>query len=424
MKYHKSVLANNLRLLTVPMPQSDSATITIWIRTGSRFEQKNINGISHFLEHMVFKGTPKRPSTQSVALAVDSFGGEFNAATSKEWTNFYIKAAKDKLDAAFDVLSDIVLNPLLRSEDIERERGVILAEIDLYEDTPARQIWDLFENVIYSGNSLGWDVIGTKKTVKTMQRNHFLDYRQSHYYPENMLITVAGGITESQVLALAKKYLSILKKTDQKPAKPKVRFKQKSPKLFIKTKKTDQAHLIMGFRSAKLGHLSRYSESVAAALLGQGMSSRMFLEVREKRGLAYSVRTFSDHSMDNGYVATYAGVQTKGVEEAIRVMLEQYYGMSKAKLPISHKEMAKAKEYVKGHLALFLEDTRAVSEFFGLEELLLGNSRTPDEVYAKIDKVKLEEVYAVAREFFKPERLNLAIIGPYNNQDHFKKLLL
>jgi predicted Zn-dependent peptidase len=423
MKYSKLSLPNKLRLIYVPMPSVESSTATVWVRTGSRFEGKDVNGISHFLEHMVFKGSKKRPSAKRISEAVDGLGGEFNAGTSKEWTNFYIKARSGVMDEAFDILSDMVLQPLLKKDALEREKGVILEEMAMYEDTPVAKIGDLFENLIYKDSSLGWDVIGTRKSIKNMKRNDFVRYRKGYYYPENMLVTVAGSVKQQDIVKLVKKYFKSFPSKSQKQEKPKIKFVQTRPNLILKSKKTDQAHLILGFRGDAMGSKRRYAEGLLATILGSGMSSRMFTQVREKRGLAYAVKTSSDHAIDNGYLATYAGVRLDSISEAIKVMLNEYYSLSQKKKPISKKEFSKAKEYIKGNLALSLEDTKDVNAFFGVEELYLGKARTPDEVYKSIDKVRVGEVYDVAKDFFKPEKLNLSIIGPFKERSRFEKII-
>jgi predicted Zn-dependent peptidase len=400
----------------------ESSTITVWVKTGSRNETKQIGGISHFLEHMVFKGSKKRPSAKEIAVVIDSIGGEFNASTSKEWTNFHIKARNEALPTAFDVLSDMVLNPLLKSEDIEREKGVILEEWAMYEDTPMYKIGDVFENLIYKDNPLGRDIIGTRDSIKNVKRADFVRYRKIHYGIDNLLITVAGGTKEKDILKLAEKYFGSLKNNNKEKVK-KFKTKQKKSRVLLYPKKKEQAHFILGFLGNRMGNKDRHIESVLAVILGRGMSSRLFTEVREKRGLAYAVRTSSDRYVDTGYIGTYAGVDIKRIDEAIKVILSEHYELASGKNMITKDELKKAKEYIKGHLALSLEDTRVVGSFFGIEELLLGKTETPEDIYKGIDKVTIDDVLRVAKEFFVPERLNLAIIGPYKDQKRFEKLV-
>ena len=422
MDYKLNKLSNGLRVLTVSLPSMESSTITIWVKTGSRNETKQIGGISHFLEHMVFKGSKKRPSAKEIAVVIDSIGGEFNASTSKEWTNFHIKARNEALPIAFDVLSDMVLNPLLKSEDIEREKGVILEELAMYEDTPMFKIGDVFENLIYKYNSLGRDIIGTQDSIKGVKRADFVKYREKHYGIDNLLITVAGGTKEKEILKLAEKYFGGLKNNNKEKIE-KFKTDQKKPRVSLHSKKKEQAHFILGFLGNQMGNKDRFVESILSVILGRGMSSRLFTEVREKRGLAYSVRTSTDRYADTGYIGTYAGVDIKRIDEAIKVVLNEHYQLASGKNMITSDELKKAKEYVKGHLALSLEDTRRVGSFFGIKELLLGKVETPEDFFSGIDKVTINDVLRVAKECFVSERLNLAIIGPYKDQKRFEKLV-
>ncbi len=422
MDYKLKKLSNGLRLLTVEIPGMESSTVTVWARVGSRVETKKIEGMSHFLEHMVFKGSKKRPSAKEIAVAVDVMGGKSNAATTKEWTCFYIKARNESLPMAFDVLSDMVMNPLLKEEDIEREKGVILEEMAMYEDTPMLKIGDLFENLVFTGNSLERDIIGTQESVKGVNRSDFVNFRKAHYGANNLLITVAGGFKREQILKLAEKYFGDLKKIKRGEI---VKFKtnQKKPRVLLSSKKKDQAHFILGFLGNPLGSKDRFVELVLATLLGRGMSSRLFTEIREKRGLAYAVATSRENYLDTGYIRTYAGVDVKRVDEAIKVTLDEHYKLASGIKKISESELKKAKEYIKGHIALSLEDTEQVSLFFGIKEIILEKVETPEDVFKGIDKVSIDDVLRVAKKLFVPEKLNLAIIGPYKDQERFEKII-
>lgn len=422
MKYRVSKLPNGLRVITVPIKSMESATVTVWVGTGSRNESKSINGLSHFLEHMVFKGSKKRPSAKEIGEAIDSFGGEFNASTHKEWTNFYIRTRTAKLETAIDVLSDMVLRPLLKKEDVEREKGVIVEEIAMYEDTPMANIGDIFENLIFKGSSLERDIAGTKKSVMSIKQSDFVKYRNKHYGGNNLVVTIAGGINEKKTLDLCRKYFSGLKRKKNVTSSS-AKVSQKKPNVLLKSKKIEQAHFIMGFLGYKRNHKDKYAEGVLSTILGGGMSSRMFTEVREKRGLAYAVRTSPEHYLDTGYLSTYAGVDLKRVDDAVKVVLEQYYLLRDEKEKISKKELTKAKEYLKGHFALSLEDTKAINSLFGIGELLLNRIETPEEIFKGIEKVRVEDIIKVAKYLFVPEKLNFAIIGPYKSKERFVRLL-
>jgi len=421
-KYKLSHLPNKLPYITVPIANTDSATLTIWANVGSRNETDKIAGISHFLEHMAFKGTTKRPTPRIIAEEIDSFGGEFNASTSKEWTNFYIKAPVKRLGTAFDVLSDMVLDPLVEEEALTREKGVIIEEIGMYEDTPSAHIGDLFEKLIFGKSVLGRDIIGTRETVRGMKRSDFVSYREKHYFAENLLVTVAGGFQEKEVEKLVAKYFSGLKSKPRSKTN-KLQIKQNKPKISVTYKKSEQAHLILGFVGNQRGHKERFAESALYTILGNGMSSRLFTEVREKRGLAYSVSSDSTNYEDTGYMDTYAGVDPKRAVEATKVILDQHYGLASGTYPIEEKELTKAKEYIKGHLALGLENTKAINGFFGVRYLKLGRIDTPDEIYKAIDEVRVDDVLKLAKRVFRKENLNLAVIGPYKKQENFEKII-
>jgi len=407
------------------MPGLESVTLTIWVKTGSRNEEKGLSGISHFLEHMVFKGSQKRPTAKDISQAVDAIGGEFNAATSKDWTNFYIKAGRENLETAFDVLSDMVLNPLIKAEEIEREKGTIIQELRMYEDTPMMHIGDVFEELVFEGNSLGWDTVGTETSVKSIRRDDFVRYRLNYYYPDNILITVAGGIDEEKVGKLVEKYFGSLQKGNGKGEKVGSKFEnnQSKPKFRLQNKKSEQANLILGFTAEGRGYEKRFSQSILSAILGGGMSSRLFIEIRERRGLAYTVRTSTDRYQDVGYMGTFAGVNIAKAGEAVKVILDQCYGLSSGKYPVSEAELTKTKGFIKGNLALALEDTHDVSGFFGEQQLFLKKVLTPEEIYKKIDAVTIDDVNFEAKKLFVPSRLNLAIIGPFQNGSEFVELL-
>lgn len=423
MNFNKQTLSNGLRVLTIPMPSLESVTVTVWVKTGSRNETLKNSGVSHFLEHMFFKGTSNRPTAKQIAEEIDQIGGVQNAGTSKEYTEYYIKCRADKIEVAFDLLSDMTLNSLLDAKEIEREKGTIIEEIRMYEDTPMMNIGEVFESLIYSGHSLEMDIAGTEKSVSGMKRSNFIDYRNSFYNPDNIIITVAGGVTEKAVVALAQKYFSGLKNVKTNTLENLFSASQSKPKIKLHNKKKEQTHVILGFLADGKNYKNKYAQTLLATILGGGMSSRMFTEVRERRGLAYSIRTSMDRYTDIGYIGTYAGLDTKRADEAVKVILEQHYELLNNKQPIKNEELHKAKEYLKGHLSLALEDTSDVSSFFGDQELFSEKVLTPEDVFKKVDGVTMDDVNFEAKRLFVPERLNLAIIGPYENDEGFKKMM-
>lgn len=423
MKYKLSTLPNKLTVLTAPMPSVESATLTVWVKTGSRRESERISGISHFLEHMAFKGGKKYASAKQVSETIDSVGGEFNASTSKEWTKYYVRLRADKIETAFDVLSDMILHPLLKKSDIDREKGVIVEEIGMYEDMPMQRVWELFEQTIFKGHHLARDIIGTRDTVTSLKRGDFTKYINKHYFTSSMLVTVAGGVETQKVSDLAGKYFKSAKNKKTVPLQ-KYTKKQRKPRIKVFPKDIEQAHLVLGYPADKLGEKERYVDAVLNTILSGGMSSRLFTEVREKRGLAYAVRASFDRFVDTGHFAVYAGVDPEKSEKAIKVILDQLYGLASRKHKIKKSEFTKAKEYMKGHFALSLEDTRAINSFFGHEYLMLGKVRTTDEVYAGIESVKVDEVYERANKIFIKNKLNFTVIGPFKNKKKFDKLFL
>ncbi len=406
----------------VPMPTLESATVTVWIGVGARFEPDKRAGISHFIEHMSFKGSKKYKTAQEMSETIDAMGADYNAATSMEWTNFYVKSRTENLEKSFDVLSDMILHPILEKAEIEKERGVILEEIAMQEDSPIEKIGELFTELAFKGHSLARSVAGTKESVKLISQEDFVSFRDIHYKGGNIVITVAGGIDEKEVEFLAKKYFYEVEK-GKKEIPGSFKLKQEKPKLSVHYKKSEQAHFILGFMGHARNYENRYPENVLATILGRGMSSRLFNEIREKRGLAYSVSTSISRYSDTGLFETYAGVDLKRIDEAISVMLEQHYGMADGKFPVSTSELVKAKEYMKGTIALALEDTSSVNNFFGQRALFMQGIETPEEVFKKIDEVTIEEVLRSSKDLFVPEKLNLAIIGPFKNEEKFAKIL-
>lgn len=422
MQFQRSVLKNNLRVITVPMPSFESVTVMVMVRAGSRFENKENNGISHFLEHMAFKGTKKRPNAMAISTLVDSIGGEFNAYTGKETTGYYVKSSKNNIDLCLDVLSDMLQNSLLSQKEINKERGVILEEINLYEDTPVRKISDIFEMLLYGNTPMGWDIAGDKNVIKKIQREDFLGYLNHLYSATNIAVVVAGGVTPNKVNKLARKYFGGMKKF-KTIEYSKIKEAQKQPQILIKKKKTEQVHIALGFRTVPIAHPKRFIIEILSAILGGGMSSRLFSEIREKRGLAYYIRTNSEHYLDCGNLVSTAGVDVNRVEEAIRIMVDEYRKLANWKKPVTEKELKKAKKIIKGHLVLELEDSRSVAGFYAHQELLEEKLDNPDEIIAKIEKITLKEVKEAAKTYLVNKNLNLAAIGNFPDGQKFKKLL-
>src|SRR5664280_1409525 len=422
MKYTRKVLKNGLRVITIPMPSFESATAMVMVGAGSRYETPKNTGISHFLEHMAFKGTTKRPSAMDIASLIDGVGGECNAFTSKEITGYYVKAAATNVDLCLDVLSDMLQHSKFDQGEIDKEKGVILEEKNLYEDTPSRHIGDLYEILLYGDTPLGREIIGTKEVISGVNRHDFVDYMQSLYSASNLTVVVAGGIKTAEIEKKVEQYFGEMKSFDI-IRHIKQLEEQIKPALFVQKKTTEQVHVGLGFRTVSVHNEEKHALSVLSAILGGGMSSRLFSEVREKRGLAYYVRTGSEHYQDVGNLVSTAGLDPKRVEEGISVIVNEYAKISGLKSGITKKELDKAKEYLKGHFVLELEDSRSVAGFFAQAEVLEKKIETPEEIIAKIDKITVEDVEAVAQKYFKEKQLNLAIIGNFDDRQRFEKLL-
>ncbi len=422
MQFKRSILSNGLSVLTVPMNALVSATVLVLVKAGSRYEERSNNGISHFLEHMAFKGTKKRPSALSISTLIDGIGGEFNAFTSKETTGFYIKSSANHVDLSMDALSDMLQNSLFDIQEIEKEKGVIIEELNLYEDTPVRKIADVYERLLYGDTPMGWDTGGEKKVIRSIKREDFLKYMASLYSADSITVVAAGGIDEEKIVRMVDKYFGKMGRFDTVQYS-KVVEKQEKPSVYVKKKNTEQVHIALGVRTVSLDHKDRYALSVLASILGGGMSSRLFHEVREKRGLAYYVRTNSDHFQDCGSLVSFAGVDPKRIEEAIAVILSEYSKIKNEKLKMKNEEFRKAKEFLKGHLVLELEDSRSVAGFYASQELLEKKIETPEEVLAEIDKVTNEDVLRVAKKYLVNRTLNLAVIGNFPDRQRFQKLL-
>lgn len=426
MKAIKKTFNNGLRLITIPMPETPSVTITVWAGVGSSNEERGKAGIAHFFEHIVFKGSKKYPSAKAISEAVDNFGGEQNAFTGKELTGFYVKAPVSRFFDAFDVVADMVFNPLIPSSEVEKEKGVIKSEMDMYRDTPARHIYDLFDEEIFKGSPFEYQVIGTKETVDSITREDFLDYQKKFYAPGNIVITIAGGIETKEAEELVNTKIQIKNSKQQiQVSKDQNLELADGPRIRIENKKTDQAHLIVGYRGFGFAdNKLRWAEEVLGTILGGGMSSRMFTEVREKRGLAYAVRTGNHNYTHDGSFQTYIGTEPVKSKEALQIALEEFRKMTSTDTAkVAEAEFKKAKEYLKGHLNLSLEDTSEVGELHGVEEILTGKMMTPEQIIKGIESVKLEEVVEVAKHHFQKDRLALAVIGPFKSEEIFRNIL-
>ena len=404
----------------MPQKETKATTVLVMVKTGSKYEERETSGISHFLEHMLFKGTEKNKEPKDVAEQLDKVGGDYNAFTGEEYTGYYAKVDMMHFDVALDWVSDIFLNSKIPAKEIEKERGVIIEEINMYTDNPMMYIDELWKKVLYGDQPAGWDVAGTKKTVSSIKRNDILKYINSQYAAKNTVICVAGNIKEKEAIEKVKKYFNNIKLGVAK-GKPEVTEKQSEPQVDISYKKMNQANLALGVRGVDTFHPDKYIYEVMAVILGGMMSSRLFIEVREKLGAAYYVRTYNNSDTDTGSLVTLAGVDNNKIEKVIETVLREYKKLCKVK--VSDKELKKAKDYIKGKMVLGLESSDAQASFYGSQELLKNEILTIDELFKKIEKVKASDIMRVAKDIFKDEKLNLAIIGPYKDKEQFKKIL-
>jgi len=421
MIYTKKVLQNGLRLIVIPMESFKSATVLVMVGAGSRFETKQNNGISHFLEHMAFKGTTKRPTAMAISGAIDGIGGEFNAFTGKETTGYYVKANASQVELCIDILSDMLQHSKFEASELNKERGVIIEEINMYEDTPMQKLSDVYEELLYGDTPMGWDIAGTKNVINSVKREDFLDYMGSLYSPHNITVVVAGGVKEAHVEKLVEKYFGEMRRFDIVRALKVVDSQSKSA-VKVKYKKTEQVHIALGVRTISLHNTDKYALQILSAILGGGMSSRLFEEVREKRGLAYYVQSRSQTFTDCGTLVSQAGVDPKRVSQAIEVIVEQYALIKKAK-NVTPEELTKAKEFLKGHFVLGLEDSETVANYYANQELLQDTIETPEEKMKKLDTITVADVEMVAQKYLLDKTLNLAVIGNFEDGQQFEKLL-
>lgn len=418
--YKKTTLKNGLRIITIPLKNTKAVTFLVVVGTGSKYETRNTNGISHFLEHLFFKGTKKRPNTKVLAEEVDGIGAAWNAFTSKEFTGFWIKSARQHLDIALDVLSDMFLNSKFEATEIERERGVITEEINMYQDTPMRYVGELLEQLLYGDQPAGWLTIGTKEVIRSLKRDDFLRYFAGQYVAPNIVICVAGDIGSPDVLRKIKRCFRSVKKGDFRN-KRKVLERQKFPQSLIFFKKTDQSHLCLGVRAYNLFDPRRYALALLGVIIGGNMSSRLFIKIRERLGLAYYIKTSMELYTDSGYLLTSAGVDNGKAEKAIRNILAEYQKVRDK--GVSEEELKKAKEYLKGGTILALEGSDEWASWAAGQEILEGKITPLEKEFEEIDKVSREKIKEISEDIFRKDGLNLALIGPFREKDKFDKIL-
>jgi predicted Zn-dependent peptidase len=421
MKYKKTVLKNGMRIITVPLADSQSAIGMVLVETGSDFETQEQNGLSHFLEHMVFKETTNRTGDQ-IKLELDGMGASSNAFTSNEFTGYYAKASKEKISKVINLISDLYLNPTFPQKDIDIERGVIIEEINMYEDLPQRTVVDVWQELLYPNTSAGRTIIGPKENIKAFNREDFISYHAKHYTPSKTVCVVAGGINEKEVISQIKKIFEPVE--SKKPStRKKTIYSQKTPQIKIKNKKTDQAHLVLGFRAFDQYDKRNYALKVASVVLGRGFSSRLFTKMRDELGMCYYTRAEVDAYTDRGAFIVRSGVTVARMHEAVEVIMSEYKKIRDEIIPAD--ELKKAKDFLIGNFAIGLETSEDVADYFGFQELLKEEILKPKEYIAKIKAITAQDIQKVLKQIMKTENLNFALIGPFEEKDteSFAKLL-
>ena len=420
MKFNKKVLKNGLRVVVVPMKDNPTATVLVLVEAGSKYETKKVNGISHFLEHMCFKGTIKRPKAIDISKELDALGSQYNAFTAQEYTGYYAKSDAKHFHKIFDVVSDIYLNSTFPETEMQKEKGVIIEEINMYEDLPNRHVQDLMMELLYGDQPAGWNIAGEKKNILEMKRADFVSYKKDHYLPEATVLVVAGAVTERDVMKEVNKIFGKIPR-GQKKGKLKVKEIQKKPEALINFKQTDQTHFVLGVRSYGLFDKKNAVLSVLGCALGGGMSSRLFQKLREEMGVGYYVRAYNDVFTDHGFFQISAGVDNKRIIEVIEAVLHECNLLKNEK--INEDELNKVKEYLIGNMKLSLESSDDIANFYGGQELLKRELKNAEEKAAEIRKVTAKQIQILANEIFKDEKLNLALIGPFKDKEKFLKIL-
>jgi len=417
--FEMTTLANGLRVVTAPMPQAKSVACFVMLAAGSRYETKDTNGIAHFAEHMFFKGTEKRPTAREIAGEIDSIGGEFNAFTGKEYTGYYVKCAAEHRDVALDVLVDMLRHSKFDPEEIEREKGVIVEEMNMYYDTPRDYVDGVYDGLLYDDTPLGWDIIGRKETVRAAKRETFIDYLERWYRAPRIVAGVAGNLGEGLISQLEELLGEVQNGATGEP--PPAEWHQQAPQVKLHTKQSDQAHIRVGVHSYPIVHPDRYALGLLATVLGGGMSSRLFTEVRERRGLAYYIYGHQQGYTDAGTLFAQGGVDIQRIDDAVSTVVGEFARI--AGEPIEPDELEKARNFAKGRLVLSLEDPKGMILFGLRNEVLEGTLREPDEVLTGLDAVTIEDIQRVAQDIIREDRLNFALIGPFDDADRFQKLL-
>jgi predicted Zn-dependent peptidase len=419
--FERRILDSGLRILTAPMPHAQSVAVFIMLAAGSRYEHAQNRGIAHFAEHMFFKGTEKRPTSRDITSLVDSIGGEFNAFTSKEYTGYYVKCAADQIDVALDVLVDMIRHSKFDADEVEREKGVILEEINMYNDTPRDMVGTIYEELLFGDNPLGWETLGTKETIRAATRDTFLDYIGTWYKPDRIVVGVGGKVTTEELIPKVEPLLGDLDGDAPSGPPPVQPANGGAPRIRIHHKASDQAHLTVGVPSLPIAHPDRYALQLLQTVLGTGMSSRLFTEVRERRGLAYYVFAANQGYTDTGTLYAQAGVDLNRIDDAVSTIVRELRKVVEE--PVPADELEKVKNLAKGRFVLQTETPQGLILYGLRREVLEGEAADPEELIAGIDAVTGDDIQRVAQATLGGSGLNLALVGPFEDEERFTKLL-
>jgi predicted Zn-dependent peptidase len=417
--YEKVILDNGLRLLTAAMPHTRSVAINYFIGAGSRYETEEQAGISHFIEHVCFKGTAKRPTSTEIATVIEGVGGMLNAGTDKELTIYWCKVAQPHFGSALDVMSDILLNSKFDPAEIEKERQVIIEEINMSLDSPAQRVSMLIDELMWPGHPLGRDIAGSKESVAAISREMMLDYLAGQYQPANAVLSIAGNIEQQETVEAVSKATAGWSKR-QPPARYMPYHGNTGRRVLIEKRETEQTQLCLALPGLSITHPERFKLDLLNIILGEGMSSRLFIEIRDKLGLAYSIQSYAEHFLDTGAMTISAGVDNKNLAVAVKAIIEE---LTRLKEKIPEAELNKAKELFKGRILLRMEDNRSVSGWMGSQEILTGEILTVDEVITIIDAITAGELQQIAGELIVGDRLRLAAVGPIDPDGPWEELL-
>lgn len=417
--YRKSVAGNGLRVITTPMPHTAAVSVAIFIGAGSRYESDDEAGASHFIEHLCFKGTRRRPTAKEIAETIEGVGGLLNGGTDKEFTIYWCKAARNYFGIALDLLADMIRYSKFDAQDVQRERQIIIEELNECTDSPQDRVNRLIDEVMWPGQPLGREIMGSRESVGAIDGGALLEYMNRQYGPGNAVVSVAGDVSHDDVLTQVSQTFADWGETAPRSPEP-ADDSQETPRIRVERRDTEQTHLCLAVRGLPIAHADRFKLDLLNVILGGGMSSRLNLEIREKRGLAYDIHSYAEYYQDSGAVTVYAGVDLRNLEDTIKAIVEE---LARARDDIAPDELTKAKEMVKGRLLLSMEDTRSVAGWVGGQEILAGRIWTVEEVVSTVDAITPQDLKGVAERIMIADKLSLAVVGPVEDERNLQRLL-